>query len=302
MTRESQRPNDVEDAAEGARPDVLAARKAGGDGRATPPTAAAGEVIEATASDPTGGPGGRREIGAETTYPGPTDADATPEATDPADAAGQRPPVNRDTVEAVVRAQLSKALGGKRGMVEAAVPTIAFTGTFLSTRDVPLALATGVAAAVVLLAVRLVQRSTPQFVLNSLLGIGVAALFALRSGRAEDAFLPGILLNAGYGAVMLLTVLVRWPLVGFLIGSVTGDPLGWRSDPGIVRLCSRLTWLLILPCLLRVVVQYPLYLSGEVFWLGFSKIALGWPLQVAALAAMVWLLVRGRTPMERRPA
>ena len=30
-----------------------------------------------------------------------------------------------ETVEAVVRAQLAKALGGRRGMVEAAVPTLA---------------------------------------------------------------------------------------------------------------------------------------------------------------------------------
>ena len=36
-------------------------------------------------------------------------------------------PASVTTVEAVVRAQLAKALGGRRGMVEAAVPTIAFT-------------------------------------------------------------------------------------------------------------------------------------------------------------------------------
>jgi hypothetical protein len=29
-----------------------------------------------------------------------------------------------------------------------------------------------------------------------------------------------------------------------------------------------------------------------------SKIALGWPLQVAALAFMVYLLARGRTPLR----
>jgi hypothetical protein len=31
--------------------------------------------------------------------------------------------------------------------------------------------------------------------------------------------------------------------------------------------------------------------------LGFSKILMGWPLQLAALAAMVWLLARNRTPV-----
>ena len=34
--------------------------------------------------------------------------------------------------------------------------------------------------------------------------------------------------------------------------------------------------------------------------LGLSKIAMGWPLQVAAFGAMVWLLARGRTPLADR--
>jgi hypothetical protein len=29
---------------------------------------------------------------------------------------------------------------------------------------------------------------------------------------------------------------------------------------------------------------------------------MGWPLQVAALGAMVWLLARNRTPVEEEPA
>ncbi|WP_240809774.1 DUF3159 domain-containing protein [Actinomadura sp. WMMA1423] len=204
-----------------------------------------------------------------------------------------------DTVEAAVRAQLNKALGGVRGMAEAAVPTIAFTGTYIAVEDIKLAVGAGVGAAVLLLLVRLAQRSSPQFVLNSLVGIAIAAFFALRSGKAEDAFLPGILLNAGYGAAMIFSIVVRWPIVGFIIGSVTGDPTAWRSDPGIVKLCSRLTWLLVLPCVVRVAVQYPIYLADgdQSGLLGTAKIAMGWPLQVAALAAMVWLLARGRTPL-----
>lgn len=207
-----------------------------------------------------------------------------------------------DTVESAVRAQLAKALGGIRGTVEAAVPTIGFTATYLITEQLKLALWIGAGAAVLLLIVRIAQKSTTQFVLNSLVGIGIAAVFALRSGKAEDAFLPGIIYNGAYAAAMVFSIAVRWPVVGFIIGSVTGDPTAWRRDPGVVRLCSRLTWLLLIPCLVRVVVQYPLYLAGEVGWLGASKIALGWPLQIAALGAMVWVLARGRTPLESRPA
>ena len=217
------------------------------------------------------------------------------------------------TVEEVVRHQLATALGGRRGMLEAAVPTVAFTVLFLTTHDLRTSLLIAVGSAAVLLAVRLVERTTPQFVVNSLFGIGIGALFAWRAARgggdANDQalayFLPGILYNAGYAVVMAFTIVVRWPIVGFMVGSVTGDPTGWRQDRGVVRLCSRLTWLLVLPCLIRVAVQAPVYLAGRNGWwdedsavatLGVSKLVMGWPLQVAALAAMVWLLSRNRTP------
>jgi Protein of unknown function (DUF3159) len=207
------------------------------------------------------------------------------------------------TVEAAVRAQLTKALGGVRGVVEAAVPTIVFTVTYLVTKELKLSLILGAGAAVVLLVVRAVQRTTIQFVFNSLVGIAIAAFFALRSGKAADVFLPGILYNAGYAVAMLISIALRWPVVGFIIGSVTGDPTAWHKDRGIVRLCSRLTWLLLIPCLLRVIVQYPLYLAGHVGWLGATKLVMGWPLQVAALAVMVWLLAQGSTPLaESAPA
>ena len=217
-----------------------------------------------------------------------------------APAGGAPVAVDAQTVEDVVRSRLALALGGRRGMVEGALPTLGFTLTYLPTRELRPALAVGVGLAVVLLAVRVAQRQPVQFVVNSLVGIAIAAVVASRSGRAEDVFLPGIVYNAVYAVVLTLSILLRWPLVGVMIGSVTGDLTGWRSDPGVVRLCSRLTWLLVIPCAVRVAVQYPLYLAGEVGWLGATKIALGWPLQVAALAAMVYLLARGNTPLRTR--
>lgn len=225
-----------------------------------------------------------------------------------------KPPVDTRTVEAAVRHQLATALGGVRGMAEAAVPTAMFTLVFLVAHDLRAALVVSVAAAAVLLVVRLVQHSTPQFVLNAFFGIGLGALFAWRAARgggdASDQalayFLPGLLYNVGYAALMGVSILTRWPLVGFIVGSVTGDPTAWRSDPQVVRLCGRLTWLLAAPCVLRVLVQGPLYLAGRngaldrdsaIAALGVTKLAMGWPLQVAVLAAMVWLLSRNSTPM-----
>jgi hypothetical protein len=230
-----------------------------------------------------------------------------------------QPKATVETVEAVVRSQISKALGGRRGMIEAAVPTLLFTVTWLTARELRLALIVSVAAALVLLGVRLVQRSTVQFVVNALFGIGIGWLFvrlAASRGGSEDEqalayFLPGILYNTGYTAVLAFTCLIGWPLVGFMVGSVTGDPTAWHEDKQIVRLCAILTWLLALPCFLRVVVQGPLWLAGNsgamdadtaVAILGVLKIGMGWPLQLAALAAMAWVLGRDRTPVGSEPS
>ena len=226
------------------------------------------------------------------------------------------PPAGVDTVEALVRAQMAKALGGRRGMIEAAVPTIVFTALWLTTREMRLALTVSVAAALGLLVVRLVQRSTVQFVLNALFGIGIGWLFvtisARQGGSADDQalayFLPGIIYNAGYSVVLAVTCLIGWPLVGFMVGSVTGDPTAWHEDRQVVRLCALLTWLLAVPCALRVIVQGPIWLAGKsaaiepdsaIAALGILKIAMGWPLQLLALASMVWVLSRNSTPMEQ---
>jgi hypothetical protein len=183
-------------------------------------------------------------------------------------------------------------------MVESAVPTLGFTLTFLLSDNLRLGLYVGIGLAVALLVVRIATRQPVQYVVNSLVGIGIAAVFAARSGKAEDVFLPGIIYNAVYAVVLTVSVLVRWPVVGLMLASVTGDLTSWRKDPAVVRLCSKLTLVLAVPCILRVLVNWPLYLAGRVGWLGVSKIALGWPLQLAALAAMVWLLARGRTPIS----
>ena len=45
----------------------------------------------------------------------------------------------------------------------------------------------------------------------------------------------------------------------------------------------------------RVAVMLPLYLAGEVAWLGVSKIALGWPAYLVAVLVMGMMLAAGHT-------
>ena len=145
-----------------------------------------------------------------------------------------RAPASVQTVEAVIRARLSTALGGWRGSVETALPTVAFVGAWVWRHDVTVAVAASAVVALVLLASRLVARQTPRYVLSAVAATAVAAFFALRSGRAEDAFLPGILASAAWGAGALVSVVARWPVVGFVVG-------GRRPEHGRrpVRLATR---------------------------------------------------------------
>jgi hypothetical protein len=233
------------------------------------------------------------------------------------DVVGARPSDSAvDTVEAVVRRQLSRALGGRRGMVEAASPTITFTVTYVSTKNLTLAIGLSLGVALLLLGVRLVQRTTVQYVVNALVGIGVGCFFVWLGGRnggdesqqALAYFVPGILYNTVYGLLMLLSILVRWPAVGLMVGAVSDEPTAWHRDRQVVRLCSQLTWVLVVPCAIRVAVQAPIYLGGRsardadpyITALGIAKVAMGWPLQIAALGVMVWLLARDRTPVSGR--
>jgi Protein of unknown function (DUF3159) len=227
----------------------------------------------------------------------------------------QHAPATVDTVEAVVRRQMAQSLGGRRGIIEGAIPGILFTVLWLITKDVRIALIIAGGAAVAALLIRIAQRSTIQFAANALVGIAIGWVFvrwAASSGGSEQEqalayFLPGILWTTGYTILLAITCLVGWPMIGFLVGSVSGDPTAWHHDKQIVKLCSRLTWLLLAPGAINVLLQGPVWVLGwtgaidvdlAVAILGVLRLGVGWTVRIAAWAAIVWLLARNKTPVE----
>lgn len=206
------------------------------------------------------------------------------------------------TVEQVIRSRLAELLGGWYGSVETALPTVAFVVMYVVREEVRVAALTAVGLTFILIAVRLYIGGSLRYVLSSLVGIALAAFFALRSGQAEDAFLPGILFSGAYGVATLVSILSRWPLIGFLVAAAdpdyAKDPTAWRRDAPLVAVCSRLTWVLVALFALRVALMFPLYLAGEVVWLGVAKIVLGWPAYLAAVVVMGVMLRTGKTPTQ----
>ncbi len=210
------------------------------------------------------------------------------------------------TVEKAIRARLSDLLGGWYGSIETALPTVAFVVMYVIREEVRVAVLAAVGITLLLVGVRLAIGGSLRYVLSSLIGIGLAAFFALRSGQAEDAFLPGILFSGAYGVLALASILARWPIIGFLVAAAdpdyAKDPTGWRRDLPLVRVCSRLTWVMVGLFAVRVALMLPLYLAGEVVLLGVAKIALGWPAYLLAVLIMGVMLSTGRTPVQSSAA
>lgn len=208
------------------------------------------------------------------------------------------------TVEALIRHRLGEALGGVRGSLEAAMPMLLFVIVWSATQDRNTSLGAAAALTVVFAIARIAQRQTLQFVLGSILATALAAFFALRSGQAEDAFLPGILTSCAYLVATVLSVLVRWPLIGLMVGAVdqaavaAGDPFRWRRNPAAVTVCSRLTLVLAGVYAIRVGIMGPLYLTDNLAGLTISKVVLGWPLWAGAVAVMGAMLLKGQTPID----
>lgn len=208
------------------------------------------------------------------------------------------------TVEALIRHRLGEALGGVRGSLEAALPMLLFVIVWSVTQERNASLGAAAALTVGFAVARMAQRQTLQFVLGSIFATGLAAFFALRSGQAEDAFLPGILTSCAYLVGTVLSVLVRWPLIGLMVGAVdqaavaAGDPFRWRRNPAAVAVCSRLTLVLAGVYVIRVGIMGPLYLMDNVAGLTVSKVVLGWPLWAGAVAIMGAMLLKGHTPID----
>ncbi|MFC4144725.1 DUF3159 domain-containing protein [Micromonospora mangrovi] len=199
------------------------------------------------------------------------------------------PPADQSTTES-----LADLLGGRRGAVDATVPPVAFAVGWLAAGlwgGVVAAVLTGAAVA----GWRLRRGDRPRSVLLGLLAVCVAALVALRTGRAGDFFLLQLVSNAASALAWIVSIVVRWPLLGVVVGTALGQRGRWRRDPALRRAYARGSWVWAATYLLRVAVFLPLWLAGQVVPLVVARVALTWPLVAAALAVS-WLVIRRSLP------
>lgn len=190
------------------------------------------------------------------------------------------------------------ALGGKRGLIDSGLPALVFLIVFnISGKNVNSAIYSAVALSIILTAVRLVKRETIQHAFSGLVGVAICALFSKRSGNAADFYLPGLYINIGYGLLYAIANLAKWPILGVMLGPILGENFMWRKDPARLAAYIKAGWLWVGMFSIRLVVQYPLYKSGNINALGTARLVMGYPLFIATAWA-TWQVLK-KTPTTK---
>jgi hypothetical protein len=182
---------------------------------------------------------------------------------------------------------LIEASGGPLGIAETTIPGVAYVAVYPFAGTTPAAVV-AVAVAAVLATARLARRETPRHALSGLIGVAFGAWIATHTGKAENFYLPGLLFNIAYGSAFLVSIALRRPLVGYIVGQLDGEGTAWRDDPERVAVFTKASWLWAGLFGVRLAVQLPLYLAGAVVPLGIARTALGLPL----FALGLWITYR----------
>lgn len=193
--------------------------------------------------------------------------------------------------EAPTSGALLAALGGVRGIVESVLPGFVFLVVFAITKSAWLAVIAPVAVSLVFLILRAIQRGPVMSAVAGLLLVGISAVAVLVTGNANENFLPGLWINVVFATLTLVSLIARWPFVGFLYGVLTGDALGWRKDRRVRRAAAAATWLWFALFAGRLAAELPLYLAQQTEVLAIVKLVMGVPLYAGVLW-ITWLLLR----------
>ena len=176
------------------------------------------------------------------------------------------------------KSKIINALGGKRGLLDSGLPSLVFLIAYNIGHGLKNATIAALITSAFLTLIRIIRRDTLQHVLSGFVGVAFCALLARRTGHAVDFYLPGLIINVVYGAAYAMFNLAGLPILGLLLGPMLGENISWRKVPSRKRAYIRAGWLWVALFISRLIVQYPLYRSGNINALGTARLVMGYPL------------------------
>ncbi len=195
---------------------------------------------------------------------------------------------------------LLEQLGGVGGLVSSVVPVVIFVAVNPLIGLQP-AIWASLGAAMAVGVWRLVRREPLQPAVSGILGVAVCAFIAYQTGEARGFFLYGIWYSLVAGLALLVSVVVRRPLVGVLWSVLNGSGYGWRSDRRVRFGFDVATVVWAVFFLARFGVQRWLYNMQEIAWLGVARLAMGLPLTAVAALVTIWAIRRDKRSTQTSP-
>jgi hypothetical protein len=195
------------------------------------------------------------------------------------------------------RQQMLNSIGGWSGTVITAIPTVVFVSVNAAA-SLRWAIVAAVGSAFLLAGYRLALRQPVQQAMTGLLGVVIASLIAARTGQAKGYFLLGIWSSFVYAGALAVTLVVRRPAVGliweFLDPTPHGGSVPWHRRRRLLLAYMMATAAAVLVFLARGVVQLALFEHNATGWLAVARIAMGYPLYIAAIGYAFWVVRRAR--------
>jgi hypothetical protein len=181
--------------------------------------------------------------------------------------------------------ELLDQMGGISGLIYSSLPVVVFVPVS-TLYGLKAAIIAALSVATLILLWRIWRRDTVQPAVSGFIGVGISVAIAYVVGESKGYFLLGIWSSLLYAAVFAGSVLIRRPIVGYIWGWVKEHDADWRRVRKAVWAYDIATLIWVVVFLSRFVVQRYLYDMDKTGWLGFARIAMGWPLTVLAALSM----------------
>lgn len=189
------------------------------------------------------------------------------------------------------KAKVVTALGGKKGIIDSTIPSLVFLITYNITHNLRACLYVSIATAALLMIYRLIKRDTLMHSISGFIGIAFCGWFAWKTGSAKAYYAPSLWKNSGFMLLYLISILVRYPLIGVLLGPILGENLKWRKDAKRLSAYTKATWIWFALFAIRLAIQYPLFKTNHLNALGVANIFLGFPLYLVTLWG-TWMVIK----------
>lgn len=205
---------------------------------------------------------------------------------------------------------LLSTVGGVRGLLESTLPGLLFVVLYAFTQELKYPLGAALSIAIIFMGIRVLTKKSLTYALSGALGVGIGVAWAWFSGRGENFFSLGLITGSAYGTVIILANLLGFPVASMALSGIWNLPWKWWRNQQylaenqlqkLAKAANLVSWIWAGLFILRVGLQLPFWLSGNITVLGILKLILGIPPFVLCVW-LSWALLHPLKPATNTPA